>query len=285
MKKFLVKLPLLWNQLEQLSLNWTPPKCCLCCRRCMSLSLCVIENNVEQYQELKYIWNRARNERATYIWGSNRVTYIFTKSSNRKSNIWQRAQIKKPILCFRRLDHRLPCVWYMACKFDKYLFVCVWYFFKIKYLKYLFKYFIFSSNIWKTLKYFQRATRPPPFARMGWGRRRKEQWGKRAAPVGFFLKIISHFFLENFSYKVGEKDENNVNFSDFNVLFVFRRGLHLPNPKSNPSRISRRISRWSFLTQLLLDFSFILFKSCNICNLSKREKAWIGFVLAVFYTI
>ena len=67
--------------------------------------------------------------------------------------------------------------------------------------------------------------------------------GKKGGSGGNFLKINSDFFLKNFSYKVGEKDENNVNFSDCNVLFVFRRGLHLPNPKSNPSRISRRISR------------------------------------------
>ena len=32
------------------------------------------------------------------------------------------------------------------------------------------------------------------------------------------------------------------------MLFVFRRGLHLPDPEPNSSRISRWISRWALLT-------------------------------------
>ena len=49
------------------------------------------------------------------------------------------------------------------------------------------------------MKCFRGPTAASP-ARMGWGRRRKERWGKRAAPVRFFIKKIFRWHLLKLSF-------------------------------------------------------------------------------------
>ena len=68
------------------------------------------------------------------------------------------------------------------------------------------------------MKCFRGPTAASP-ARMGWGRRRKERWGKRAAPVRFAIHFFVPFFLNYFLAPVAFLSISWLRFDFFNICF------------------------------------------------------------------